>query len=102
MEQSVTREKGRDTKKESVQHSRVHGGDGSDSLDLVGGNGDTDTGTADKETSVCLSGLDLSGGLDGKVRVGCVARIESTEDGSDLKARVTLLHRNTATHQSCQ
>lgn len=101
-DKSVTREEGHDTKKQRGKHSRVHGGDGSDALDLVGGNGDTDTGTADKETSVCLSGLDLSGGLDGKVRVGCVARIESTHHGSDLKAIVTLLDRNTATHQSCQ
>lgn len=43
--------------------------DSSDTLDLVGSDGDTKTGSTDKDTSVCFACLDLAGGLDSKVWV---------------------------------
>lgn len=48
----------------------VHAGSGTDALDLVSGNGDTDAGAADEETTVSLAGLDLAGCNDRKVGVG--------------------------------
>lgn len=76
----------------------VVGGDGSDALDLVGCNGNTETGAADKETSVGLACLDLSSGLDGKVWV-CWWRATSAERAL---ARARHPFHPACTHPSCQ
>ncbi|EAL93398.1 uncharacterized protein AFUA_2G11030 [Aspergillus fumigatus Af293] len=49
---------------------RVMSGHSADAGDLIGGDGDTQTGAADEETAVSLALLDEFGAGDGRVRIG--------------------------------
>lgn len=64
----------------------VVGGDGTHAVDLVGGNGDTETGTTDEECSVNLAASDLASGGDSNVRIGGLVSVggdSNVDDGFD-------------------
>lgn len=69
----------------------VVSGHGADAGDLIGGNGDTETGAADEETAICLAFLDEFGAGDGRVRIGGLVRGGVDANVSDgLDQRVLL------------
>lgn len=71
----------------------VVAGRGSDALDLVGCNGNTQTGTADEQSSVGFASLNLASGLNGEMRVGwCSERIQPIQRGG----RVCRVSQNSA------
>lgn len=75
----------------ALNGERVVSSDGTDAGHLVGGDGNTQTGAADEQTTVSLALLDELGTLDGRVGVGSlVGGGVDTDVGDGLDERVLL------------
>lgn len=91
----------------SLDGEWVVGGNGSDALDLVGSDCNTETSSANEDSSVGLSSLDLSCGLDSKVWVSWWEMWQRTRRVSNDRVSCVLVrvarHRlRTIAHLSCQ